>query len=189
MNILTSTLPDFLTISGQKCKIRADFKTWLTFSSIVSNGEINAEKAVKICALVFYELPPNFNDAFREILKFYRCETDEPEESHSASSKKQLFSFEYDADMIYSAFYQQYHIDLQATNMHWWQFKALFNGLNEDTQFIKVIGYRNADLSEIKNTEMRKFYGRMKKLYKLPDNRSEAEKEDALNDVFSASFG
>ena len=73
MNILTSTLPDYLTISGQKCKIRADFKTWLTFSNIVSNGEMNTEKAVKICALIFYELPPNFNEAFREILKFYRC--------------------------------------------------------------------------------------------------------------------
>ena len=56
--------------------------------------------------------------------------------------------------MIYSAFYQQYHIDLAAAKMHWWQFKVLFSGLNEDTQFIKVIGYRNTDLSEIKNTEM-----------------------------------
>ena len=99
-----------------------------------------------------------------------------------------MFSFEHDSDMIYSAFYQQYNIDLSSAKMHWWQFKALFNGLSDTTQFIKVVGFRGVNLSEIKNNEMRKYYSKMKRIYKLPDNRSESEKEDALNAMFSASF-
>ena len=41
--------------------------------------------------------------------------------------QKQIYSYEFDADYIYSAFLQQYKIDLNSIKyMHWWKFKDLF---------------------------------------------------------------
>ena len=69
-------------------------------------------------------------------------------------------------------------IDLQETKyMHWWKFKALFDGLNENTEIVKIMGYRSINLSQIKDIEKRKYYKKMKRLYALPDMRTQEEKE------------
>ena len=45
--------------------------------------------------------------------------------------------------------------------MHWWEFKALLNGLTDKTKFVQIVGYRTADLSKIKDKKER---ARMKEL-------------------------
>ena len=46
---------------------------------------------------------------------------------------------------------EQYKIDLNSIKyLHWWKFKALFNNLNENIQFSKIMSYRAMDLSKIK---------------------------------------
>ena len=42
---------------------------------------------------------------------------------------------------------------------------------------MKIVSYRGADLSKIKDKEQRAFIRRMKTRYVLPDKRSEDEKE------------
>jgi hypothetical protein len=64
----------------------------------------------------------------------------------------------------------------------------LFDGLNDSTQFIKVVGYRSIKLSDIKDKEQKKYYRKMKQLYKLPDTRTQEEKEQAMNDMFEKMF-
>jgi len=80
---------------------------------------------------------------------------------------------------------QQYNIDLQEIKyMHWWKFKALFNGLAENTEIVKIMGYRAVNLSKIKDKEQKNFYKRMKKIYALPDTRSQEEKESEFARAF-----
>ena len=81
---------------------------------------------------------------------------------------------------------EQYHIDLNSTKyLHWWKFKALFNSLNEDVLFCKIMGYRAINLNKIKDKEMKKHYKKLKEFYKLPDMRSEEEKENDFAEAFS----
>ena len=176
MSTLTKGLPEHLIIRGVKCPIRTDFKTWLIFSQLISDtSEINKNLA-QIFKLVFYELPPNFYDAINEMMKFYTGE--EPNKKNGEKTeRKKMFDFEYDSDLIYSAFVQQYKIDLYDVDLHWWKFKSLFANLTEDTNFVKVVQYRGMDISKIKDKEQKKFYQKMKRFYKLPDNRSEEQKE------------
>ena len=99
---------------------------------------------------------------------------------------KQIYSYEFDAEYIYSAFMEQYKIDLNSIPyLHWWKFKALFNSLNEEVLFSKIMSYRAIDLSKIKDKDMKKYYKKMKKLYVLPDLRSEEEKENDFAEAFS----
>ena len=62
------------------------------------------------------------------------------------------------------------------------KFKALFNDLNENIQFSKIMSYRAMDLSKIKDKDMKKQYRKLKTLYALPDMRSEEEKESDFAD-------
>ena len=81
---------------------------------------------------------------------------------------------------------QQYGIDLQDIEyLHWWKFKALFNGLAENTQFVKIMGYRAMDISKIKDKKEKKRYRELQRLYALPDMRTEEEKEYDFAEAFS----
>lgn len=83
-------------------------------------------------------------------------------EEHSESVPKQLYSFEQDADCIYSAFREVYGINLQTVPyMHWWEFQTLFIGLPDNTEIKQRILYRNTDLNAIPDKNERK---RIKKI-------------------------
>ena len=179
MSILTEILPEHLVVSGSECPIKSDFRVWLQFSELISNGNLTKEKIVKIFRLIFGELlPPNMYEGLKAIFEFYSHETQT--KKAEAQVKKQSFDFDYDAELIYSAFMQQYNIDLCNADMHWWKFKSLLNGLSENTHFVQAIQYRTIDISQVKDKEMKKHYKKMKSLYKLPDKRSEEQKEQDL---------
>ena len=61
--------------------------------------------------------------------------------------------------------------------MHWWKFKAMFNGLKSDNKIVEIMGYRAIDLSKIKDKEEKKRYKELKRIYALPDMRSQEQKE------------
>ncbi len=102
--------------------------------------------------------------------------------------KKPSYDFECDDGMIYAAFLQQYRVDLSKCDMHWKEFKALFDNLSDDTQFIKVVQYRNVELSKIKDKEQKAFYRRMKQIYALPDKRTQEEKNADFDEAFGDMF-
>ena len=47
------------------------------------------------------------------------------------------------------------------------------------------MGYRAMDLTKIKDKDMKKYYKKLKKLYALPDMRTEEEKENDFAEAFS----
>ena len=174
MNILKE-LPESLNIDGRNYEINTDFKVWLEVAEKLSEKDVFG-----VFSLVFNELPDNMYSAFTAVMDFYTGG-----EKSKGKKGKAVFDFVFDAELIYAAFWQQYRINLNAVKLHWWEFKALFTGLTADTRFVTVMGYRQTDLNSIKDKKERKFYRDMKRLYKLPDRRSEEEKEADFNDALS----
>lgn len=180
-NLLLDKLPQF-TSSG--LKIRTDFRESIKFELLMQDKNIKKEdKIVLALRLYFYDTTKikNIKKAIDDILWFYRCGEEIKEETGQENNEekiKQIYSYEFDDKYIYSAFLEQYNIDLNSIKyLHWWKFKALFNGLNEKTKIVKIMGYRAMNISKIKNKEMKKHYEEMKKIYALPDMRNEEEKE------------
>lgn len=94
-----------------------------------------------------------------------KTENAEEDESITGSAPKQLYSFEQDAECIYSAFREVYGINLQTIPyMHWWEFQTLFAGLPEKTEIKQRIMYRSIDLRTIKDKDERK---RIKKIQEI----------------------
>ena len=192
MSIITRPPPDFVEVDGKKYRIHTDFRRWIELGSIMSDGAIPmGEKIVKALSLCYLRdsLPPSVEGAIYALLGFYAGAQKQPQaENENNHRKSPVYDFEYDAEYIFAAFMAQYKIDLSETDMHWHKFRALFLGLGEDNKICKIMEYRAMDLTQIKSKEQKAFYRRMKRLYRLPDMRTEEEKEadmiSALSEVF-----
>ena len=87
--------------------------------------------------------------------------------------------------MIYTAFLDQYGLDLNETDyLHWCKFKAMFEGLKSDNKICEIMGYRAIDVSKIKDKEEKKRYKKLQREYALPDDRTEEEKEQDFAEAF-----
>jgi len=187
MSILTDELPVSVAVGNETCNINTDFKIWLKVSELLTTCKDMKTISPELFTLVFPTLPPNYILGLKAIMEFF-VYSPKKTESAERHSKKRYFDFEYDAELIYSAFLQQYSIDLCDTSLHWWKFKALLGGLSEETHFAKVIGFRSMNISSIKDPEQKAYYMKMKKMYALPDNRSVEQQEQDLNDAISGIF-
>jgi hypothetical protein len=190
MNILTDRLPEEISVNGEIYPIKTDFRVWIKFSQMVEKAEHLTTWAEIIMLVVVGErLPQNFKETVSALLDFYTHQTASSGNSDNSSGKNiRAFDYEADAGHIYAAFLQQYNIDLTKTNMHWWAFKYLLDSISEDTQFGKIIQYRCTDTSKIKDKATKKSYEKLKRMYALPDKRTDAEKERDFAEGLSMAF-
>ena len=182
MNILVDELDAIVKEKIGNIKINTDFRISILFELLMQDNTVSKkEKILQSLQLYYPDLDKikDFDKAIQDMLWFYRCgkELADSKENNIVERNKQIYSYEFDDDKIYSAFMEQYNIDLQDIKyLHWWKFKALFNALSENTQFVKIMGYRAMNVNEIKDKKMKKQYRKLQKMYALPDMRTEEEK-------------
>lgn len=179
MRLLDNELPsEYETADGRIIPFAYDFRTWMQFENLMLDKDLpDNVKSLLAKGLIFKE--PLKEDVNLFLMWFYRCGKPLRRDGGKTSRKAKevrAYSFEHDEELIYAAFMQCYGIDLCETDMHWWKFKALFDGLSEDTKLHKVMGYRTMDIDRGKNDERTKQYRELKELYKLPKYLSEEQK-------------
>ena len=186
MGILKSRLPTSVLINGVEYTIRSNFRTMIRLEELLQDPDVDEQDRVWLALRLFYhEIPENMEKAVEQLLWFYRCDKQENLYQKKARKRKvkrtdRIYDFQYDDDYIYAAFMSQYHLDLHEVEyLHWWKFRAMFNSLNDDTQFVKIMEYRAVELDKVPK-EKRAFYKRMKQLYALPLSQSEEERQNAL---------
>ena len=189
MGILESRLPTSVLIDGVEYPIQSNFRTMIKFEQLMQDPEVNDQDKVQLALRLFYPVvPDDMEQAVERLLWFYRCDKKENLYEKKAKRRKsrrmdRIYDFEHDDDYIYAAFMAQYHLDLQKVEyLHWWKFRAMFNSLNDDTQFVRIMEYRAVELDKIPK-EKRAFYKRMKQLYALPLSRDEEQRQNALENA------
>lgn len=167
MSILTSPLPQ--TAAG--AAVDTDFRCMLRFEALLFDEQMPAEAKVRSALKDFY--PHGYHctvdEAWAGLLWFYRCGAPAVQSSRSTAAEPapaRAYDFEQDAPLICAAFRQAYGIDLLAERMHWWQFRALFDGLPADCRICRVMEYRTADTDGMPD-KTKEFYQRMKRRYAL----------------------
>lgn len=171
-----------------KNRIKIDFDTnfriGVAFEIMMQNPKYSMQAKTYQALKLFYPEMNKIKDtkkAIDDIIWFYSCGKSEEKTSqkNKKGKNKQIYSYEFDNDLIYSAFKNQYNVDLEEIEyLHWWKFRAMFNGLKSDNRIVEIMGYRAMELSKIKDKEMKKHYKQLQEEYKLPDMRSEEEKEE-----------
>lgn len=186
MNILIDELPTEVEIENVMYKINSSFRISILFELLMQDNSISEEeKIIQALELYYPKLPKDLNKAIEGILWFYRCGKDEVDNKNKGTGKStNVYSYDYDDDLIYSAFLDQYGIDLQDVEyLHWWKFKSMFKGLKEDNEIVKIMGYRAMDVNKIKDKEQKAHYKKMQDLHKIPINKDEKGKLDEINNI------
>ena len=167
-------------------KIRSDFRESIKFELLMQDNRINDNEKIPMALnLYYYEVPNDIVKAIEDMLWFDRCGKEIKTSQKETSEAKQIYSYEFDDELIYSAFKDQYNIDLNSIKyLHWWKFKAMFEGLKQDNKIVEIMGYRAIDLGKIKDKEERARYKKLKKIYALPDMRTQEQKEADFGKAF-----
>lgn len=163
-------LPTNVVVNNHNYAIETDFRAWMLFECILF--DISIERYYKPAILMNTVLKVSPLQEEKEqimdaLFSFYRMDKPIPKQQASKSNKEG-YRFDVDMDLIYAAFLQQYQIDLLVVDLHWWQFKSLFEGLTKKTKFIEVVGYRTMDTSLIKDKIQKKKYEQLQAYYALP---------------------
>lgn len=209
INYLTNGLPRGVQLYDYFLEFNTDFKQWIKYEELMLEDDDNdqGKESRQILMINIFNLC--FKDglnvldyvdadiAINQILWFFTLgghekdevpETDEDEDKVVKRKSKIIYSFIHDWGFIYSAFMQCYGIDLFDTDLHWWKFKSLFDCLSDDTQFSKILGYRSVVINSKMSKEEKNFYRNMKRIYSLPDTRTEEEKETSFARSMYASM-
>lgn len=152
MNLLLDTLPESVYLADpdppyleREYPISTDFRTGIAFTELMENNDLNEdEKAEQALMLYYGGIPANVEAAYEALIYFYLCgkDADNMTTGGGDAHRAPVFSYAQDAPYLFAAFEQQYGIDLTTVDLHWWRFRALFDGLSDKTELVKIIGYR-----------------------------------------------
>lgn len=187
MNILVDKLPT----EYKGLKIDTNFRSFILFELLMQDNDLSSEQKISFTLELFFhnqnlKTVEEIKTAINGILWFYSLGKSEEKENNNKKAQetkekkqKAIYSFEHDANLIYSAFLGQYGLDLNEIDyLHWWKFKSLFEGLNDNNRICEIMSYRAIDLSKIEDKKQREYYRKLKNKHALPDNRSVEEKEE-----------
>ena len=170
INALYEPFPEEIEVGGIAYPIVTDFREWFRFADMLADEELEREEKLYLMTQWLSEAPEEItSELVNAVFGFYRADALKPDslESDDEEETEQLkrppvFGWKYDAAFIIGDFRRYYGIDLLSVEyMHWWEFRCLFDALPDDSQCQKRIGYRSADLSQIKNEAERKRIARI----------------------------
>ena len=188
--IMFNRLPYFVILQGIKYKINVDFRNMISFENKLQDRSVNNSEKIEYILRHFYPAffyaenyqklmndPQLYKEACDKMIWFYKGGKEDYHKTiNGKTNSNQIFSYEYDDEYIYGAFYEQYGIDLSKEKMHWWKFKALLKSLKEDTEFVKIKGYRAYNGKD-------KNMNKLKEYWSLPLPVTEQER---LNKLYEA---
>ena len=169
--------PEYAIINEKKVKINTDFKVALRCFEVLNDDTIGEhERALAIVYLLFNVIPPynELNEYTRQSIKFLQC-GEEPKENAQEEYSKRDIDMVLDMQYIRPSFMADYHIDLNKTDLHFWQFCELISGLTENSLLNRVRSIRTANINEYKGEAKDKML-KAKQQVALPNVMSDEDK-------------
>lgn len=196
MNLLIDRPPDTVKIGNTEYQINTDFRVSVLFEMLIQDEDVSDKDKIRQALELYFPVIPvheNINDIFNAVIWFYKCgrtdkeikpERDEisnDDANESETEETRAYSFDYDDEYIYAAFRQQYGINLATVNgLHWWEFRAMFKGLDHNCEFAKIMGYRTARITKEMSKSEKAFLRKMKTVHALPLSEKAQRQNDAL---------
>lgn len=169
IDLRVKELPHTLECDGRHYEIETDFRKWIEFDRSFQ------EEGILLLTIFKGEIPASLN-WFGSAMEFLENRNSTPNYPESMSDEK-AFDFVEDGAYIVAGFMQCYGIDLTTVDyMHWHVFKALFDGLSEDTKMARIINYRTWTKD---NSNIDDFYQKQKRAWRLVSKEEQERMADA----------
>jgi len=177
------TYPEFIEVEGKRYKLDTSYKTALRCFDVINDHSIDdTERAYAVIFLLLNEIPKENQEKILKVLKKYlQCGKTEIEQQHAKD-----MDFRQDEKYIQSSFIYDYNIDLSTTDMHWWKFIDLLDGLSSECILSRVRDIRTMDISIYKDLKTRERL--MKAKYQVRLKQPETEEEKQLRERFERSL-
>lgn len=179
-NVLLDPLP----VEWNGYPIDSDFQIGIQISQCMADDSLsNTERFYIVKKLLFPD--ENHRPEDMEIpkaVKWYL--TDYIHDHYDNKNDDIVMDWDIDQWRIYAAFWSQYHIDLNRTKMHWFQFMGLMTNL-EECAFTRVMDIRKKAITSKMSPEEKKIYRNAKKIYEIKppkDDRITPEEQARIND-------
>ncbi len=192
---LTDTPLSAIKFDGETYQINLAFDNVIKYLELVEDDGENKELEALKLFFGDQEIPldPDFIESSFKLIN----ETITKSAYQGNSSKdwsmniapQHIYSYEQDADAIYSSFMMQYHIDLlkERGKMHWCVFRALFDGLSEDTPIQRIIELRQKNLTDVSDEQRGKVM-QLQQYYALKLKKPKTEEDVFNNSSLSSAF-
>lgn len=180
-------MPASVEVGGRYYPINTDFRAWFCFQKLLQDknalyGDFDF--------LYTEDKPQDRLKGFEALYNFYNIKREIPRPTNETNDK--VLDYEQDAELIYSAFIEQYNIDLMATDkdghfipLHWHKFQALLFGLH-NTKLNDVMQMRCWKRPNGKLTDYDKEQQKLYNAWKLPQPTDEQAKKQL--EEFNALF-
>lgn len=186
-NILIDRLPTCVEINNIKYEVNSNFRVFILIEQLLKDNFFDKKKRVMMALDLFYiDKPIELDLAIKEMFHFYTMDFLYSSKSKKGgnTNNKKIYDWDYDQPYIYSAFLNQYNIDLQEIEyLHWWKFRFLFMSLKEENKIVQIMSYRSVDLSDIKDKTERKRYEKLQKEYEIPISVDERKQLDEIDEA------
>lgn len=178
IDLRATKLPDSIRVDGVTYPVYTDYRTWIEF-------ERGIERDGMYSTVIFADAVPEGTSWIEQALEFLRNPNSTPK-GHASSDR--AIDYMEDGEFIVASFQQAYGIDLTAGEyMHWHRFKALLEGLPDETKMAKIIGYRTWKKSSKKPESL---MSELKTAWKLPDvSRGTEEAERIAEQLYELQMG
>lgn len=171
-SIIFDNLPDKVLIHGVEHRINYGYRAIMAIEIEMFSDNNDEQKLLNALNIFYFQdIPSDWDEAIRHMLWFHRCGREEKKSGGGCARAKRGYCFKQDAPLIYAAFRQQYHINLRNTlsnDLHWWEFSALFECLDENVKMARVMYWRTCDLGSLSKQE-KKFVKKMRNVYRLEE--------------------
>jgi len=174
--------PEYAKVGEKLYKINTDFKVALRCEQVALDDEIeDTERALAIIYLLYgndgIDNPSDYEELLKKATTYLSCGKD-----MSRDREEPDMDFEQDKAYIKASFYTDYNIpDVYNTNMHWYDFVTLMNGLKEDCVLNRVREIRNYDTSQIKDPKTLSQIRKQKQSVALKRKEEEMTDEQIAN--------
>lgn len=177
---LNDLLPNTFTYCGEEVLIDLSFDNVLDVFDVLGMKELPELYRAELClVLLFGEDVINSEDTikiYNEVFDLFlgtdsnnRIKYDLAGNPMPTKKEEPLIDLSQDAEFLYASFVQAYGINLikEQGKLHWYEFKALLNGLPEDTIIKQIIHIRSYEPSKHDSEEYKKQMKDLQDFYRL----------------------
>ena len=184
--------PEYVKIGDKKYKINTDFRVAIECNNIAQDDSIgNTERPLAIIYKLFgdegLDNPQDWEKLLELGIKYLSLGKD----TSGVDNNNEIdMDFNEDMDYIEASFMSDYNIDLSNTEMHWYKFYNLINGLSNSELgnccvLNRVRNLRTFDLSQIRDSKEREKLAKAKEMVALKNTKKEVEltkeQEESMN--------
>lgn len=162
-------LPEAVEVGGSLYPVHTSFKYWLRFLELIADKNTPPGKFD-----FMYSTDKKPESRLRGLIALVQFCNPPRELPRTKSDSENVLDYSIDADFIFSAFLEQYGIDLLDSDMHWHKFQALLFGLH-GTKLNEIIGYRSYENTSGKRDAYTRQMEKLRAAWDLPQDSGDDE--------------